>query len=301
MTTVSTELHSSAAFALELEGVQTATVRSVEGGTIKTEIISYHPNGKGVFRQNGKLKYEPIKVQANLACGPDLWAWMDSFVRGTCTRKHGAIIAADFDYKEKARRTFKEALIEELAFPSFNSNDKNPANVTLTIQPETLVYEKPGGSGSVVRGDGSIGKLQHAKTCNFNFIFDLAGQEPIKRVTKIDQFSIKSKSIDYHHAGRLDPIKIPGKLEYPNITFYLPEADAGYFLDLQRKVVGGDRPPAANAVIEYLDSEKKKVGEIKFEGCHVFSAAPDKLDAGTEEMRQVKVEMSIEGMTLTRA
>jgi len=44
--------------------------------------------------------------------------WVTEFFDGKGTRKNGAIIAADFYYKARARREFKEALIKELVFPN---------------------------------------------------------------------------------------------------------------------------------------------------------------------------------------
>ena len=144
--------------------------------------------------------------------------------------------------------------------------------------------------------DAEYAKSQHVKSCNFNF--DFKGAPDSMRVTKIDGFSVKAKTIDYHHAGRLDPLQIPGKLEFPNITFYVPEPDAGIFIDIARNLAAGRRPAPTQASIEFYDSAKQVKGVIEFEGCRVFSAAHDKLDAANEDVRSVKVEMAVESVLL---
>lgn len=297
-------LYSSAQFLLELAGYKTSTVRSIEGGKISTEILTYQSNLSpakgGYLRQNGKLKYEPIKVTSSLAASTGLWTWMQSFVNGEGVRHNGAMVAACFDYKERARRTFKEALIEEVAITAFDGNSKNPANVTITIQAETLVYEQPSGN-AVIKADEDPAVLeQHVSSHNFLFTYMPVSTNPLPRVTKVDGFSVKCKTIDYHHAGRLDPIKLAGKIEMPNIAFYLPEPDAEPFYKMMRDAAGGNRPDPAEASLEFFNSAKESKGTFKFHGCRVFSAAPDKLDASNEDVRQVKVEMAIEGLSMSR-
>ncbi|MBK7195706.1 MAG: phage tail protein [Myxococcales bacterium] len=299
--TVSTPLYSSAQFLLELDGGKVTTVRSIEGGKISTEIITYQNNRKpsegNYLKQNGKLKYEAIKVVAPMAASQDMWSWMETFIKGTCQRRNGALVAADHEYKEKARRTFSDAIIEEIAFPKFDASDKNPANVTVTIQPEILVYEAPKDGAVISPEDPGMQRAQHVKCCNFKFHFEGAPGE--YRVTKVDGFSVKAKTIDYHHAGRLEPLKIPGKLEFPNITFYVPEPDAAYFIKVAGDLRKGIRPEPTNAWITYFDSAKQDKGEIKFHGCRIFSATQDKLDAANEDVRSVKVEMAVESVEVS--
>jgi hypothetical protein len=73
-------------FLLELDGGKVTTVRSIEGGKISTEVITYQNNRKpaegNYLKQNGKLKYEPIKVVAPLAASKDMWKWMAQFIKG---------------------------------------------------------------------------------------------------------------------------------------------------------------------------------------------------------------------------
>lgn len=301
MTTASPDLFSSANFILELDGTPTSIVRSVEGGVIKTEMLTYHANAQkgAIWRQNGKLKYEPLKVVAGLSAGLPLYNWMNSFCKGDCLRKTGAVVVADFNYVEQGRRDF-EGIISSLDFGAFNATDKNPANVTITIDCEALGYAPPAKGAKIGGSDDAVAKQQHVAACNFEFIYDNYSAQPIKRVTKVDAFSLKGKTIEYHHGGRLDPIKIAGKIEQPNITFYMPEIDAAFFIKLMDEAKKGNRPPQSDAALRFFNNQKSVQGEVKFMGCHVFNVQPDKLDANNEDVRQVKVEMAIESMSFTR-
>ncbi|MEZ4400468.1 MAG: phage tail protein [Kofleriaceae bacterium] len=300
------ELYSSAQFAIELDGDKSLTsLRSIDGGHAKTEILTYHSGTKnlGVLRQNGKRKYEDIKLVMGMAAGPAMWNWMNSFIAGTCERRNGALVAADKNYVEKARRLFKEAIISSIDFPSFNSTDKNPATVTVTVSPETMVYTV-GDGGNIAAPDpdgGPTGENQrqkHVSACNFHFSYHGASDGAMKRVTKVDAFSVKTKIVEYHHAGRHEPIKLAGKVEWPNIAFYLPEIEAQFFIDLHTKTMSGQPAPIGAAELSYFDNNRRPRGVVEFEGCRIFSVAPDKHDATNEEVRQVKVEMAVESITV---
>ena len=60
----------------------------------------------------------------------------------------------------------------------------------------------------------------------------------------------------------------------------------------------GIRHKPVNALLEFFDSKKDTMGEIRFGFCHVFSVTQDKLDAANEDARSVKVEMAVENVML---
>lgn len=294
------DVYSSAHFALHLDGSQVlATLRSIDGGSVKTEVVNYHSGDHGqIWRQLAKPKYEDIKIVASLASGGMFWSWLEQFVKGQGTRKTGALIAADYDYKEKAKRNFVDALIAAIDFPKFDANDKNPANLTVTISPEKITYEKGSGAKLDERA-GDETSQQHVMACNFEFKFDGVPTDTTARVSKVDAFSLKTKIIDYHYGGRLEPSKQAGKLEYPNLVFYLPEVDAEPFRKLHMKTVKGDRAPASNAQLTFHNNAKTVKGTFTFENCHIFNVSPEKHDAASEDIRLQKVECAIEGLKVS--
>jgi len=291
------DVYSSAFFQLELDGTPVGTIRSVDGGGIKADVLTYqHGAGGDTWRQLGRTKYEEFKITTGLLAGKALWAWINSTIGGNPTRRTGAIVAADYDYNEKARREFSEALIADVSFPKFDATDKNPANVVVTVSPEKMTYAKAK-AGALARSDAYADKQKAVSCCNFTFTVN-GFENACKRVNKVDGFSVKCKIIEHQVSTRLENVKVPGKIELPNITFYLPEVDAQAFLDHHTKTtMDGQRgAPIPGAVLKFHNNAKADHGTITFNDCTIFSVTHDKADSSSEDIRMVKVEMAIEGI-----
>src|SRR5262245_48413625 len=100
--------YGAAHFALELDGKEPVGLfRSIEGGGVKAEVMTYqYGGGYERWRQVGKPKFEDIRVQVGMAMSEPFYKWIADFFCGIPNRKTGAIVAADFYYKERARRNF---------------------------------------------------------------------------------------------------------------------------------------------------------------------------------------------------
>ena len=166
-------------------------------------------------------------------------------MRGEVVRKNGAILAADFHYKERAKREFSEALITELTIPKLDGSDKNPCYLTVKITPETVAFS-PGSNQPLdphAAGDGSKQKLW--TSAHFALTIDDSSlAAAMKRVTKIDAITVKQKILEYPAGSLRDTKRVPGRLEYPSLVFYLPETDAKPFQDkFTKRVIKGEPPP----------------------------------------------------------
>jgi hypothetical protein len=292
--------YSAAHFGLELgNGEDIGLVRSIEGGGVTAEVMTYQFGEQyDVWRQLGKPKYEDIKLQVGMSMSETFYKWMEEFFTGVGTRKSGAIVAADFWYMERARREFEEALITEITFPKFDGGDKNAAYMNVTMAPEKVKFVK--GRNVKLQYDYNP---QHQKlwtACNFALTID-GFKDKLCRVSKIDAFTIKQKAIDYHMGERREPIKIPSRVEYPNITFYIPEVDAQPLIDEFMKHADEGTPhkegKGLTGEITTHDNGKTALISIKLLGLHLKSAQPDKSDASSEEIKQVKFEMGVESMS----
>jgi phage tail-like protein len=291
------DVYSSAHFALEIDGTKVGTIRNIDGGGIKAEVVTYqHGDGGDTWRQLGRTKYEDFKITSGLVAGEALWTWIGKCMSGSPERRNGAVSAADYEYKEKARREFTDGLIAEVAFPKFDAHDKNPANVTVTVSPEKMSYAK-GSNSQIPVDDPASEKQKSVSACNFTFA--LSGFEgACKRVNKVDGFSVKCKIIEHQVSTRIENVKVPGKIEYSNITFYLPEVDAKQFLDHHKKAAmdGNRGKPIPSATLNFHNNAKAPRGSFTFKECTIFAVTHDKQDASTEDIRMVKVEMAIEGI-----
>jgi hypothetical protein len=297
--TTKAQLYSSANFLLELGDAKArantaAVLRSIDGGFAKTEVISYANHADGVTHKlNGKVKYEPIKLVAGLAAGAELWEWMQTFLDGTCHRQNGALVAACHDYYERARRSFSDAIIESIEFPKVDANDKNPANLTITIHPEEVKQEQANTSNKINANAPGLTRQPQLASCNFTFVVDGLIDDNV-RVAKVDGFAVKTKIIEYHHGQRVNPIKLSGKIEMPTLVFYVPEVDAKPAYDLQKKYQSGEPAPLTHAQLTYLNNAREPKGTVEFFGCRVTNVQPDKNDTSAEDARLVKIEMTVE-------
>ncbi|MCB9564394.1 MAG: phage tail protein [Kofleriaceae bacterium] len=291
--------YSAAHFALELDGSkQVGLFRSIEGGGVKVEVINNQDGAHHeTLRQLGRPSYEDIKVQVGMAMSEPFYDWIKDFFRGDAVRKTGAIVAADFYYLERARREFDQAMISELAFPKLEGTDQSACYMTVTISPETITYAK--GSGAKLETGGGFATQKLWAACNFTFSID-GFKDACTRVTKIDPFTIKQKMIEYQQGQLRHAVKVPGRIEYPNLTFYVPEADAKPFFDHHAKYgLGGDlqKPNRLTGQIETQDNAGGSLFRIDFFGAEIFNIAIDKSDASSESIKQVKVELCVESMS----
>jgi len=304
MSSTAPRSYSAAHFGLELDGVkQVGIFRSIEGGGVKTQVLTYdHGGGQEKWRQIGKPSFDDIKLQVGMSMSEPFAAWIEDFTKGKHERRTGAILAADFYYKERARREFKGAMIKELNFPKLEGQDKNAVYMGVNLCVEDIHFKK--GSGSrldAVTGDGTHKDIQQKLWTACNFRFELSGFNT-RRVSKIDPFTIKMQVIEHHMGGQLSPIKMPSKVEFPNIAFYVPEIDSlqfkNHFTNKNKlSVKNAEREPAKlHGVLTALDQQHRELFDLSFTGADIVSVTPDKADATTEEIKLVKVELFTEAM-----
>ncbi len=302
--------YAAAHFSLELDGKkEVGLFRSIEGGGVKADVMTYQ-NGANYerWRQLGKQKYEDLKVQVGMAMSKPFYDWIAKFFTGDPDRKNGAIVAADFYYKERARREFSDAMIKELTFPKLDASDKNAAYMSIAIAVEDIVF-KPGDGKQLAAPVG----MQNQKlwnSCNFRFAID-GLEQACRRVTKIDAFTIKQNVLEYHMGGRTSPTKTPSQIEFPQLSFYVPEADAqpfiDHFNDYAMKTVRKQRShsnsptPKATGMIQTYDTGHKPLFTVEFYEAEIIAITPDKNDAASEEIKQVKIDLFTERMEFSYA
>ena len=294
--------YSAAHFALELDGLtdQQSTIRSIEGGGVKVDVMTYQQGGMyDRWKQLGKPKFDDIKLQIAATSSSPMYAWIEKFFTGTPDRRNGAIVAADFYYKERARREFKEGLITELSFPKLDATDTNAAYLSVNVAVEDIQYKagKPDAKLAV-----SLPNSQNLWTC-CNFTFELDGFNT-DNVTKIDGFTIKHTVIEYHSGGRLTPTKTPSAVEFPNLTFYIPESDLQPYSDYVTNktnlaYTNPVRQSPRHGRLTALDTEGRELFYVTFMGADIVGLTPDNSSAQSEDIKQVKVELYTESMSFT--
>lgn len=290
-------VYAAAHFALELDDMKNLGMfRSIEGGGIKADVLTHQVGGTyDRWRQLGKPKFEDLKLTLGMAMSQPFYDWISSFFEGKAVRKDGAIVAADFYYKERARRKFVNGMIKELTFPKLDGSDKSTAFMNVGIAVEDIQFEK--GSGAQLAQNAGIEEQKAWKACNFRFSLDILGDTATRRVTKVDSFTVKQNVLEYASGGSRWATKTPSAMDFPQISFSLPEADAQPLFDRMTKYgVKGTVPGRFNGQLETYDNQQQTVFTLQFFNCDVLNIAPDKSDSTTEEIKQVKVDLYVESM-----
>lgn len=292
--------YAAAHFALELTGMEgLGVLRTIEGGGLKADVMTYQNGGTyDRWRQLGKPKFEDIKLQLGMAMSEPFYKWIEQFFSGKAERKSGAIVAADFYYKERARREFTDAMITELVFPKLDGQDKSTAYMNVSLAVENIEFKK-GDEGKSLNQNAGTETQKAWKACNFRF--SLEGFEgPCKRTTKIDSFTVKQTIVEYHGGGRRTASKTPSAIDFPQISFYLPEADAQPLAEhFMKRSVGGEVPGRLHGQLETFDNAQSTKFTLEFLNADIVNMQPDKSDSSTEEIKQVKVDLYVEKMSFT--
>ena len=295
--------YSGAHFALTLGTDDMGLIRSIEGGGIKADVMTSAYGGGSVdalqrTSQLGKFKFDDIKVQVGMGMSQPFYNWIAEFFVGKGTRRDGAIIAADFSYHERARREFKDALIKEITFPALSASDKNPAYMSVGIAAEQIAFVA--GDGNALPPPAKTSEQLLWTSCNFHFTLD-GFDDACRRVSKIESFTIKQTIIEQHVGGQLYPTKMPSRIEFPNLAFSVPEADAAALLNqFASTTMAGVITPIGGS-LEILDGGGHTLCTVTIAGAQIISATPDSSNSTNEDIKHVKFEITTESMTLTYA
>lgn len=275
-------------FALSLDdSPEVDFLRSVEGGAAVGNVVAETEPDSVLRKHIAGVKYEDITMTVGASMSRAFHEWLSASMSGKALRKSGAIIAADYDYTEKSRREFKEALITEVGFPALDASSKDACFMTITILPEST-QESPGTGKKI---DPKVQK----KWLPANFRLKIDGLDAaMTRVNKIDSFTLKQK---VSPTGGTRPI-----LEASDLRITCPELHAKPLYDWHEDFVikgnnGSDKELSGS--LEYLGTDLQEVlFTIKFQNLGIFKVSPDKVEAGSENLRRVKAEMYCETMEL---
>jgi phage tail-like protein len=287
-------------FELELNREPCGLLYSIDGGNFKSEAIGEKVGGDGlVTRYPGRQKFDEITFTIGPAMAPQFWKWIKDSLHNNPSRRHGEIVALDYDHNERSRRAFYDALVSEIQFPALDAKSKEGKRITIKIAPERVVYApeiRP--RGQPVAIDYRVQK--EALPANFAFRLDGIDKEITRRVSKIEAFSVKQNIIENPVGGLLFVKKEAGRVEFPTISFMIPESHVKPFMKWWEEFVGEGNhvhSKERNGSIEYLDSTMRKViGTISLQGVGITGVTFDKHEGHSEQVRQAKVDLYVESL-----
>jgi phage tail-like protein len=180
-----------AKFALDLgDGQNSGWLTDVSGGSKVADVVN-EKIGPDLIQQKhlAGVKYEDITVTTGTGMSKAYYEWIKASFARQYPRKSGAIIAADYNYKELTRIEFKNALISEIGMPALDAASKDAAKMTIKFSPEFTKVERKAGSSNA-GGTSPPSAQKHWLPSNFRFDYAGCG-DPCKGAVKIAQVTVK--------------------------------------------------------------------------------------------------------------
>lgn len=292
------------AYGLELDNVKAGWVSEVDGGQPTADVITEKMGSDPLYRKHlGNLKYEEISFKCGTGMSKALFEWVktgfdQSHNQKGKGRQNGAIVHSDYDYKELSRLTFQEAIITEFGMPALDAASKDAAKMTLKFKPE-ITRRTFGQSGSVTGGAFPTDAKKQKQWTPANFRLKIDGlDEPCSRVNKIEALTIKQKVTENAVGELRDYEQEATSVEVPNLVITLAESHGKMVYDwCEDFIIKGNCGEGAekNGSLVYLAPDlKQELFTLDFYHLGVFKVSPDKVEAGSDGIRRIKVEMYCE-------
>jgi hypothetical protein len=294
-------------FALELDQRDpVGWVTHLDRGGFKGEMITnYVGSGGGEAplpgRFQGKPKFEEITLGIGMARSPSFWNWIKASFDNRPERRSGALVGYDFNSNERSRRTFKEALLSEITFPTLDASSTKPANITVKICPEELEYQK--GDGHKLQPSQALNEGEKQKLWleqNFTFVLDrFAGDDTLKH-SKIESFTVKQGIMEQCIGNCLTSRRIPGRLELPQLQVTLPEPRLEDWMQWYEECLHHgqyDKGESTGAIV-YKASDLSDLMTIHLDGVGLTNLDVENYEAGKLQMARIRATLYVERMSL---
>jgi len=282
-------------FAVDIDGQLAGYVKSIAGGNIKGEVAVHQLGPDNVQKKHlATIVHEPFTIEVGMGMARTFYEWIQaSFDKGHVT-KSGEMIAADFDYGAQSARVFYDAFISEVTIPALDGSSKEPAYMTMKVDPERIRFEKRAGE----KLNGTIGTATKKWLCS-NFRVELAGL-PCDRVAKIDSFTWKQAIIKDQVGAFREATKHPAKVEVPNLKLTVSMADIEPWRAWHESFVINGQCTDADEItgsITFLGPDhKEQLATIELDHVGIISLTQAKQEANKEEVARFEVELYVESM-----
>jgi len=259
-------------FALELEGGLCGLLKSVSGGGASADVVAEKLGSDYLMKKHlSAPKYGDFQIACGAGMSKTFLDWVEASLKGLHIRKNGSITALDFDFKERERREFTNALITEITFPACDGSSKDPAYIAVNFKPEVIRVKQGTNSPKTVRS------AQKHWTMN-NFRLAIAGID-CSKVSKVAALQIN-----------------PLTAQAPNLVITLPESHAQPLYNWHNNfVVKGNSHTEKQGTLTYLTPDLKgEIFTLEFHNLGIFKVTADKAEAHNENIRRVRCEMYTE-------
>ncbi|MCH7626732.1 MAG: hypothetical protein IIC83_12485, partial [Chloroflexi bacterium] len=216
-------------FAVVLDGSPDLTVlRSVKGGVIKGVVAEVPEQRLGpgllIKKHLSNISYEPFTMQIGMNMSKGFADWIEASFGGGSAAENGSVIAVNSNLHSLSVREFRDALISEVKFPSLDAGSRDPAFLTVKLEPGRINYQSSA-------GDLTLDSTSRSnKWLASNFRVEI-GDLPTSKVSKIDSFTWKQRIVSDEVGAFRDATPKSTNIEVPNITLTISMADLQPWLE----------------------------------------------------------------------
>jgi phage tail-like protein len=280
------------AFWFELDGAASGKIASVSGANAYADVVVEKIGPDNIARKHiAGVKYEDFSVSCGTGMSKGFYDWIKSSFDGKPLRRTGSVVAYDTSGLVTGSGQFTNALVSEIGFPALDASSKDAAKMTIKFQPEVTRFAPRSGKAPALGGatpDISAGV----------FKLDIDGL-PTARVATIDSFTWKQDIVANPGDGTNFQYE-PGAIEVPNLAFYfqdtIDQAWIDYFQDF---VVNGnnDSTHERSGTLHLQDKKANELFTLSFSNLGIFKLTPEKVEAGSDDIRRIKAEMYCESIS----
>jgi hypothetical protein len=259
--TGSTQRAAATAWVLSVEGTVVGSLGSVEGGSIRSEVVE-EPVGAGrVSRKHiGSVQYEPFVLGVGLGLGKGLFEWIAAAIDRQVLRKDVILHQVDPESRrETGRLELIDCLLTSVRLPQLGPDEKRPGWIDVTIAP-----------GAVKRQTGSDAQVGTKQTPDplspSTARLEISGIGPVSGLTSLAPWTF-ARGVEIEEHGR----HLPTKADLGNLLLTLGEGTAGFDDWVDKSMVKGEREGERTAVLSVSSKGGRKL-ELSFSGVGIFSA-----------------------------
>ena len=136
---------------LELENVNVGRLADASGGDPEFDVViaDHDADGNPDKLLGGLSHSSEFTIEVGAGMSKPMYDWISSSITDPTVRKNGSIIAADFNHRELARRTFTNAQITSLTIPHLVNRPQSFPSLTVTFTADSVSDESPSSTPSI--------------------------------------------------------------------------------------------------------------------------------------------------------
>lgn len=279
-------------YGLELDGVSAGWIWSVEGGHATSDVVTETQREPALIHKHiGGVKYEDITMTLGAGMSKAFYDWVTLALNGVPSAKSGRIAGAGADDVQE----FRGGLITEIGFPALDAASKDAAKMTVKFAPEFTRFGNASAKGGAALSPSSAPADKLWSPANFRFSID-GLDAATARVNKIDALTVKQSAVQDDIGAARDYAQSPNGGNLPHLVATFPEEVSAELSDWAAR--GADAGARKCGTLEYLGPDRKPLFRLNFQGLGIFKLAPEKVEAGSENIRRVKAEFTVDSVTL---